>query len=298
MADMEGSLSAERPEDLFKLWYELLRLARSDGLLALEKHVTSPHESVIFGKYPSLATNHHVMEFICSALTPVIERSVPGERIPLLLDAELKAMEEEHHAPLGVLSKTADALPGFGIVAAVMGIVITMGAIDGPVEEIGHKVGAALVGTFLGILLSYGFFAPLAVRMEFQSAEEMAFFHTIKAIVQGVIDGWQVSHRSQPRTCAEFSLPGRLGGSVKRSKRLGGSDGRQRRWCMESGLGFVTAMMAFFGHVDRGPEQELKTAVAETSGSGRPESGGMSPIPMRNHTVPSTMKRSSAGAAA
>lgn len=175
-------------EDLFKLWYELLRLARSDGLLALEKHVTSPQESVIFGKYPSLATNHHVMEFICSALTPVIERSVPGERIPLLLDAELKAMEEEHHAPLGVLSKTADALPGFGIVAAVLGIVITMSAIDGPVEEIGHKVGAALVGTFLGILLSYGFFAPLAVRMEFQSAEEMAFFHTIKAIVQGVID--------------------------------------------------------------------------------------------------------------
>jgi chemotaxis protein MotA len=189
MASVKGSPFGRKTyEDLFKLWYELLRLARSDGLLALEKHVTSPHESVIFGKYPSLATNHHVMEFICSALTPVIERSVPGERIPLLLDAELKAMEEEHHAPLGVLSKTADALPGFGIVAAVMGIVITMGAIDGPVEEIGHKVGAALVGTFLGILLSYGFFAPLAVRMEFQSAEEMAFFHTIKAIVQGVID--------------------------------------------------------------------------------------------------------------
>lgn len=175
-------------EELFKLWYELLRLARSDGLLALEKHVSSPHESTIFSKYPSLANNHHVMEFICGALTPVIERSVPGDRIPVLLEAELKAMEEEHHAPLGVLSKTADALPGFGIVAAVLGIVITMGAIDGPVEEIGHKVGAALVGTFLGILMSYGFFAPLAVRMEFLSVEEMAFFRTIKAIVQGVID--------------------------------------------------------------------------------------------------------------
>ncbi len=88
-------------------------------------------------------------------------------------------IEEEHHAPLGVLSKTADALPGFGIVAAVLGIVITMGAIDGPVEEIGEKVGAALVGTFLGILLSYGFFGPLAVRMEFLGAAELAFFRTI-----------------------------------------------------------------------------------------------------------------------
>ncbi|HEX6986321.1 MAG TPA: MotA/TolQ/ExbB proton channel family protein, partial [Planctomycetaceae bacterium] len=97
--------------------------------------------------------------------------------------AELKVIEEEHHAPLSVLQKTADALPGFGIVAAVLGIVITMGAINGPVEEVGHKVGAALVGTFLGILLSYGFFAPLAGRMEFLGHAEMAFFRTIAAIV-------------------------------------------------------------------------------------------------------------------
>jgi chemotaxis protein MotA len=101
------------------------------------------------------------------------------------MEAELKVLEEEHHAPLGVLTKTADALPGFGIVAAVLGIVITMGAIDGPVDEIGEKVGAALVGTFLGILLSYGFFAPLAVRMEFLGAAELAFFRTIAASIQG-----------------------------------------------------------------------------------------------------------------
>jgi chemotaxis protein MotA len=86
---------------------------------------------------------------------------------------------------LGVLTRTADALPGFGIVAAVLGIVITMGSIDGPVDEIGEKVGAALVGTFLGILLSYGFFAPLAVRMEFLGAAELAFFRTIAAAIQG-----------------------------------------------------------------------------------------------------------------
>jgi chemotaxis protein MotA len=97
-------------------------------------------------------------------------------------------MEEEHHAPIGVLAKTADALPGFGIVAAVLGIVVTMGAIDGPVEEIGHKVGAALVGTFLGILLSYGFFAPLTTKLEFMGLAELAYFKAIAAIVTGFVN--------------------------------------------------------------------------------------------------------------
>jgi chemotaxis protein MotA len=94
-------------------------------------------------------------------------------------------MREEHEAPMHALTKVADALPGFGIVAAVMGIVITMGHIDGPPEEIGHKVGAALVGTFLGILLSYGFAAPLATRMEFLGHSENAFFRTMSAIIVG-----------------------------------------------------------------------------------------------------------------
>src|SRR5205085_1119286 len=106
----------------------------------------------------------------------------------VLLDTEIKVIEEEHHAPLNALSKTADALPGFGIVAAVLGIVITMGAIDGPVEEIGHKVGAALVGTFLGILASYGFFGPLAARMETLGAAELTFFRTISAVVLAFVN--------------------------------------------------------------------------------------------------------------
>jgi chemotaxis protein MotA len=101
---------------------------------------------------------------------------------------ELKTMEAEHHAPIGVLTKTADALPGFGIVAAVLGIVITMGAIDGPVEEIGHKVGAALVGTFLGILLSYGFFGPMATKLEFMGESEMAYFKSIATIITGFVN--------------------------------------------------------------------------------------------------------------
>jgi chemotaxis protein MotA len=176
--------------DLFGLSYDLLRFARRDGLLMLEDHVTNPHESSIIKKYPRIAQNHHVVEFLCGGLSPIVEGLATPEQMPALLDAELKVLEEEHHAPLGVLTKTADALPGFGIVAAVLGIVVTMGAIDGPVEEIGHKVGAALVGTFLGILLSYGFFAPLAARMELLGAEELAFFRTIRSVVLGLANDY------------------------------------------------------------------------------------------------------------
>jgi chemotaxis protein MotA len=102
-----------------------------------------------------------------------------------MLETELHLLADEHHAPQGVLAKTADGLPGFGIVACVMGIVVTMAAINGPVEEIGEKVGAALVGTFLGILLSYGFVGPLAVKLEFLGSDHMAFFKAISSAIQG-----------------------------------------------------------------------------------------------------------------
>ena len=175
-------------EDLFKMLYELFRLARREGLIILEQHVSTPHESTIFRKYPRIASNHHVIDFICGALSPIVEGTVKPDQLPALLDAEIKVVEEEHHAPIGVLAKTADGLPGFGIVAAVLGIVITMGAIDGPVEEIGEKVGAALVGTFLGILASYGFIGPLTVKMEFLSEAELAYFRTIATIMEGFIN--------------------------------------------------------------------------------------------------------------
>jgi chemotaxis protein MotA len=171
--------------DLFRVMYDLLRTARREGLLGLEVHVSHPHDSSIFNKYPRIAKNHHVTDFICSGLTPLVEGTARKEQLPALFEADLKVLEEEHHLPTVALSKTADGLPGFGIVAAVLGIVITMGHIDGPVEEIGHKVGAALVGTFLGILLSYGFFGPLAARMELLGVSEMGFFRTIATIIMG-----------------------------------------------------------------------------------------------------------------
>ena len=189
LATLKGSpYNRQAYAELFKTLYDFLRIARRDGLLSLEPHLTDPHESSVFNKYKLIGSNHHVTEFICGALSPVVEGSATPAQLSALLETELKVIEEEHHAPLNALSKTADALPGFGIVAAVLGIVITMGAIDGPVEEIGHKVGAALVGTFLGILLSYGFFGPLAGRMEALGAAELQFFRTITSIVLAFIN--------------------------------------------------------------------------------------------------------------
>ena len=175
-------------EELFMCLYDLLRLARRDGMRVLETHVTDPHESDIFKKYPLIGGNHHVCDFICGAMAPLIESTAKPEQLAQLLETEIKIIEEEHHAPMHALQKTADALPGFGIVAAVLGIVITMGHIDGPAAEIGHKVGAALVGTFLGILLSYGFAAPLATRLESMGVSELGFFRTIAAIIVGFAD--------------------------------------------------------------------------------------------------------------
>jgi len=189
-------------DELFRVMYELARLSRVNGILALEPHVTDPHSSTIFQKYPGIAKNHHATGLICGLLSPVIDGAITPDKVPELAAAELKAIENEHHGPLFVLTKTADGLPGFGIVAAVLGIVVTMANIDGPVEEIGHSMGAALVGTFLGILMSYGVFAPLAAKLEFLGHEEMAFFHTVAAVVEGIVGN------QAPKVCIEMACRG------------------------------------------------------------------------------------------
>jgi chemotaxis protein MotA len=189
MSTLKGSpFGKEAYRELFKMMYDVMQTARRDGLLALEPHLSKPHDSTIFNKYPKLAHNHHLMDFICGGLMPIVEGTTKPDQVPMLLEAELKVIEEEHHAPIHVLSRINDSLPGFGIVAAVLGIVITMAAIDGPVEEIGHKVGAALVGTFLGILASYGFVGPMVGRMEMLGHEEMSFFRTAESIIVGFVN--------------------------------------------------------------------------------------------------------------
>jgi chemotaxis protein MotA len=176
-------------EELLKVLYELFMLGRRSGMIALEEHVLEPQKSSIFKKYPDFLKNHHAVEFLCGSLRPIIDGKIKPDQLRLLLDAELDQLEIEHHAPVDVLTRTADAMPGFGIVAAVLGIIITMASISGPVEEIGVEVAAALVGTFLGILLAYGFLSPLALNLQFVKAAELDYTRCIAACVTGFAGG-------------------------------------------------------------------------------------------------------------
>lgn len=176
-------------DELFKLLYELFLLGRRNGMIALEEHVMEPDKSPIFQRYPLFSSNRHAVEFLCGSLRPIIDGKIKPDQLRLLLDVEIERMEEDHRAPVTVLTKTADALPGFGIVAAVLGIVVTMASISGPIERIGEHVAAALVGTFLGILLSYGLVNPLAMNLEFNGTAELDFTRCIAACVTGFASG-------------------------------------------------------------------------------------------------------------
>lgn len=176
-------------QELFRALYELFMLGRRNGMIALEDHVMSPQSSSIFTKYPRFLNDKRAVELLCGGLRPIIDGKVKPDQLKLLLDTELEALEEEHHKPVDVLTKTADAMPGFGIVAAVLGIVITMGSIAGPIEEIGHHVAAALVGTFLGILISYGYLNPLALNINFVGLAELAYLRSIATAVVAFASG-------------------------------------------------------------------------------------------------------------
>src|SRR4029077_11886328 len=162
-------------DELLKVLFELFMLGRRNGMIALEEHVMEPLKSTIIKKYPLFSGNLEAVEFLAGSLRPIIDGKIKPDQLRLLLDAELERMETDHHAPVNVLTKTGDAMPGFGIVAAVLGIVITMASIAGPVDKIGEHVAAALVGTFLGILIAYGFINPLATNLEFMGAAELDY---------------------------------------------------------------------------------------------------------------------------
>ncbi len=176
-------------EEMFKALYEMFMLGRRNGMVALEPHIGEPATSSILTKYNSFLTDHHAIDLLTGALRPLIDGKVKPDQIGMLMEIEIDAMEKEHHKPIDVLSKTSDAMPGFGIVAAVLGIVITMGAINGPVSEIGHHVAAALVGTFLGILVSYGFLSPLAAAMIANGDAEIGYYRTLTKAVSGFATG-------------------------------------------------------------------------------------------------------------
>ncbi len=176
--------------DSLKMLYELFQIARKDGLVAIESHIEDPEKSAIFKKYPSVLHEHHAIAFLCDSLRLVLVGSVPPHDLDALMDGEMDVHHEEAGKPAGALQKVGDALPGIGIVAAVLGIVVTMAAIAGPVEVIGEKVGAALTGTFMGVLLAYGFCSPLSTAIENANSEEARFFAFFKASVVAFAKGF------------------------------------------------------------------------------------------------------------
>jgi chemotaxis protein MotA len=175
--------------ELFKVLYQLSRLVRREGMIALESHVENPPESKIFQQCPKILANQQVRQFLCQGLMSIIDNKAEPGKLRHAFEEEIKVLERENHAAVGAIMKTADGLPGFGIVAAVLGIVVTMQSIGGPVDEIGHKVGAALVGTFLGILMSYGLFAPLGARLEAMGEAQVTFFHTLSTGLVALSEG-------------------------------------------------------------------------------------------------------------
>lgn len=167
--------------EVLKLLFELFQVARRDGLIAIESHIENPEQSAVFKRYPQILDNHHAVEFLCDALRTVLVGSVPAYDLEAMLETEIEIHHEADEKTVQALNRVADALPGIGIVAAVLGIVVTMQSLGGPIGEIGHHVASALVGTFLGILLSYGFIAPISSNLEMINNEESRLYFVLKA---------------------------------------------------------------------------------------------------------------------
>src|SRR5579864_9649678 len=174
--------------DALKMMYDLLNKARKDGLMALENDVEEPQKSPVFSKNTAFVKNQHVCAFVCDSLRMAIT-GVDAFDLDQMLDLDLEVHHQDATQPTAALSTMADSLPGLGIVAAVLGVVITMGALGGPPEEIGNKVAAALVGTFLGILLCYGLVGPIAANMTKAAEEEHAFLYVMRVLMVSFLKG-------------------------------------------------------------------------------------------------------------
>src|SRR6266516_6116649 len=174
--------------ETMQMMYTLLNKARKDGLMALEADVEEPEKSPVFSKNPAFLKDHHVCDFVCDSLRMAIT-GVDAFDLDQMLDLDLEVHHHDSAQPTAALSTMADSLPGLGIVAAVLGVVITMGALGGPPEEIGHKVAAALVGTFLGILLCYGLVGPIAANRGKAADEERAYLNVLKVLIVCFLKG-------------------------------------------------------------------------------------------------------------
>ncbi|GAA0681604.1 chemotaxis protein MotA [Dyella sp. SG562] len=185
--------------DLLAMLYDLFSLMRKEGLLSLEQHVEDPQSSPLFSAYPRLLREHHLIEFTTDCLRLMVGGSMNPHELEQLLEVELEAHHQEAVAPALAVTKLADALPGFGIVAAVLGIVTTMSQLDGDTSRIGMHIAGALVGTFLGILLCYGFVGPLGAAMENRVQEDGKAFECVKIALLANLRGYN------PKVAVEFA---------------------------------------------------------------------------------------------
>ena len=175
--------------DLLSLLYEIFNKARKNGLMAIEEDVETPESSEIFNRFPRVTMEKHLLDFICDYLRIMAAGNLSAIELESLMDQEIETALHESMASSHAVTKISDGLPGFGIVAAVMGIVITMGSLGGPPEILGAHVAAALVGTFLGILLAYGFIGPLAVALEHMATEDIRTMACIKTAILAMVNG-------------------------------------------------------------------------------------------------------------
>jgi chemotaxis protein MotA len=191
--------SKEDYTDLLLLLNGIFYKIRQQGLVAIESDVDSPEESSLFKAYPAVLKKHHALVFLTDTLRTVMTTTIAPHELEALIDSELEAHHEEALLPSQMLGFVADMLPGMGIVAAVLGVVLTMGKINEPPAVIGHSVGAALVGTFLGILMCYGYVGPVSKSMSLIAADDLQYLTVLKVALLAFIGGG-----AAPKVAVEF----------------------------------------------------------------------------------------------
>jgi len=184
--------------ELLALQFDILQKARKEGLMAIEQDVENPDQSPLFKKYPTVGSDHHVVEFITDYLRMMVSGNLNAHEIESLMDAEIETHHQEAHAPVAAVARLAGGLPAFGIIAAVLGVVNTMGSVGQPPAILGGMIGSALVGTFLGILLAYGVVEPMGGLMEQKMEESGKEFLCIKTTLLASMQGYA------PSTAIEF----------------------------------------------------------------------------------------------
>lgn len=184
--------------DLLSMLYEILTKVRKEGLMSIENDVENPQSSAVFAKYPDIVNDHHVMEFITDYLRMMVGGNLNAMEIENLMDVEIETHHHEAQIPAHAVSKSADGLPAFGIVVAVMGVVNVMGSVGEPPPVLGKMIGGALVGTFLGILIAYGFVSPVGSLLDQKADEGSKIFQVIKVVLLASMSGYA------PQVAIEF----------------------------------------------------------------------------------------------